>query len=50
MQYQKNLPCATARPVCCAMLGADDAEQVLRIFNLTHAQTEFLLTYPGKAR
>ena len=26
--------------------AGEDAEEVLRVFNLTHGQTEFLLTYP----
>ena len=49
MQYQKNLPLRDGTPCVLRNAGADDAEQVLRIFNLTHAQTEFLLTYPGES-
>ena len=49
MQYQKNLTLRNGTPCVLRNAGADDAEQVLRIFNLTHTQTEFLLTYPGES-
>ena len=49
MQYQKNLTLRDGTPCVLRNAGADDAEQVLRIFNLTHTQTEFLLTYPGES-
>lgn len=46
MQYQKTLTLRDG--TVCVLRGAepDDAEQVLHSFNLTHAQTDFLLTYP----
>ncbi len=49
MQYQKSI---TLRDGTVCMLrgaGPDDAEQVLNIFNQTHAQTDFLLTYPEES-
>lgn len=49
MQYQKNLTLRNGTPCVLRNAGADDAEPVLRIFNLTHTQTEFLLTYPGES-
>ena len=49
MQYQKALTLRDGTPCVLRGAGAEDAEQVLRIFNLTHAQTEFLLTYPGES-
>ena len=49
MQYQKNLTLRDGTPCVLRNAGADDAEPVLRIFNLTHTQTEFLLTYPGES-
>ena len=49
MQYQKNLTLRDGTLCVLRNAGADDAEHVLRIFNLTHTQTEFLLTYPGES-
>ena len=46
MQYQKEIILKDGTP--CLLRSADesDAQEVLRSFNLTHAQTEYLLTYP----
>ena len=38
MQYQKNLTLRDGTPCVLRNAGTDDAEPVLRIFNLTHAQ------------
>ena len=46
MQYQKTITLHDGTP--CVLRGAEanDAEQVLHSFTLTHEQTDFLLTYP----
>lgn len=46
MQYQKELILKDGR--ACVLRGAEetDAQGMLEMFNLTHAQTDFLLTYP----
>lgn len=46
MRYQKEIALKDGTP--CLLRSADesDAQEVLRSFNLTHAQTEYLLTYP----
>ena len=46
MQYRKEITLKDG--TACLLRGADenDAAEVLRCFNLTHAETDFLLTYP----
>ena len=46
MQYRKEITLKDGTP--CLLRSADesDAQEVLRSFHLTHAQTEYLLTYP----
>ena len=46
MQYQKEVLLKDGTP--CVLRGATekDAAEVLRSFKLTHAETDFLLTYP----
>ena len=46
MQYQKTVMLKDGTP--CLLRGGreEDAAEVLRSFNLTHAETEYLLTYP----
>ena len=46
MQYQKEILLKDG--AACVLRGAaeTDAAEVLRVFNLTHAETDFLLTYP----
>ena len=46
MQYRKELFLKDGTP--CVLRGATetDAAEVLRCFSLTHAETDFLLTYP----
>lgn len=46
MQYQKTVILKDGTP--CVLRGATekDAAEVLRCFSLTHAETDFLLTYP----
>ena len=46
MQYQKEILLKDG--AACLLRGAaeDDAAEVLRVFHLTHAETDFLLTYP----
>lgn len=46
MHYQKTLTLRDGTPCLLRNADADDAEQVLHIFTLTHAETEYLLTYP----
>ena len=49
MQYQKSITLRDGTVCLLRGADADDAEQVLNNFNLTHAQTEFLLTYPEES-
>lgn len=46
MQYRKEITLKDG--TACLLRGADenDAAEVLRCFNLTHGETDFLLTYP----
>ena len=48
MQYQKTIK--TKNGLDCLLRGAaaDDAEAVIEIFQATHAETDFLLTYPDE--
>lgn len=46
MQYEKTI--LTKDGKCCLLRGAngDDAEEFYRFFQLTHGQTDYLLSYP----
>mgnify|MGYP004604362877 FL=1 len=46
MQYQKELTLKDGTPCLLRSANEGDAQEVLRNFNLTHEQTDFLLTYP----
>lgn len=46
MQYQKTVMLKDGRPCLLRGGGEQDAAQVLRCFHLTHAETDYLLTYP----
>lgn len=48
MKYQKTITLKDGRE--CLLRGATgaDGEAVLNFFNLTHAQTDYLLSYPGE--
>ena len=50
MQYQKTITLRDGTPCILRGTNSADAAQVLSIFNLTHAQTDFLLTYPDESR
>ena len=46
MEYHKTITLKDGR-VCTLRNGtAEDGQALLNIFNVTHAQTDFLLTYP----
>lgn len=48
MQYRKTVTLKDGRE-CVLRNGTEkDGQALLDIFNLTHAQTDFLLTYPGE--
>lgn len=48
MQYNKTISLKNGAE-CCLRNGTEkDGEAVFRNFNLTHAQTDFLLTYPDE--
>ena len=46
MQYQKGITLKDGTPCLLRSAKETDAREVLRNFHLTHAETDFLLTYP----
>ena len=46
MQYQKEIILKDGAKCFLRGAGEADAAEVLRTFNLTHTETEYLLTYP----
>lgn len=46
MQYQKEILLKDGAACVLRSTAEDDAAEVLRVFKLTHAETDFLLTYP----
>lgn len=49
MHYQKEIVLKDGTVCLLRSAAGDDAEEVLRVFNLTHGQTENLLTYPEES-
>ena len=50
MQYQKDISLRDGRACCLRAGTAADGPAVLENFNLTHGETDFLLTYPEENR
>ncbi len=48
MKYNKIISLKDSRECCLRNGTDDDAREVLDIFNLTHAETDYLLTYPDE--
>lgn len=48
MEYHKELTLKDGRECILRNGTEDDAREVLDIFNLTHAETDYLLTYPDE--
>ena len=46
MQYEKEIILKNGAKCILRGAGEADAAEVLRTFNLTHTETEYLLTYP----
>ena len=46
MQYEKEIILKDCAKCLLRGTGEADATEVLRTFNLTHAETDYLLTYP----
>lgn len=46
MQYSKTVQLKNGKEILLRSAGEADGAAVLEVFNLTHAETEFLLTYP----
>lgn len=49
MKYEKTIFLKNGSECLLRSAGAADAQAVLDVFRLTHAQTEYLLTYPGES-
>ena len=49
MRYHKTVALRDGRPCILRNAAAEDGQAVLDIFLLTHAQTEFLTTYPEES-
>ena len=50
MKYEKTITLKDGRTCCLRSGTPEDAAAVLANFNLTHAQTDWLLTYPDEIR
>ncbi|MBR1987034.1 MAG: GNAT family N-acetyltransferase [Mogibacterium sp.] len=48
MEYYKTIKLKDGRTCILRNCTAKDSEAVLDVFNLTHAQTDWMLTYPGE--
>jgi RimJ/RimL family protein N-acetyltransferase len=48
MKYRKTIRLKDGRSCCLRNATEEDAQAMLDVFNLTHMQTDFLLTYPGE--
>ena len=46
MKYNKIISLKDGRECCLRNGTENDAQEVLDVFNLTHAETDYLLTYP----
>ena len=49
MRYHKIIPLKDGRTCTLRNGTAEDGQALLDIFNLTHAQTDYLLTYPEES-
>ena len=49
MQYHKTIPLKDGRTCVLRNGTAEDGQALLDIFNLTHAQTDYLLSYPEES-
>ena len=49
MNYHKTISLKDGRTCVIRKGTAEDGQALLDIFNLTHAQTDFLLTYPEES-
>ena len=49
MRYHKIIPLKDGRTCTLRNGTAEDGQSLLAIFNLTHAQTDYLLTYPEES-
>ena len=49
MRYHKIIPLKDGRTCTLRNGTAEDGQALLAIFNLTHAQTDYLLTYPEES-
>ena len=49
MEYHKTITLKDGRACTLRNGTAEDGQALLKIFNLTHAQTDFLLTYPEES-
>ena len=47
MNYHRTITLKDGRTCVLRNGTAEDGQALLNIFNLTHAQTDYLLTYPG---
>lgn len=48
MEYNKIISLKDGRECCLRNETENDAQEVLDVFNLTHAETDYLLTYPDE--
>ena len=48
MKYNKMISLKDGRECCLRNGTENDAQEVLDVFNLTHAETDYLLTYPDE--
>ena len=48
MKYNKIISLKDGRECCLRNGTENDAQEVLDVFNLTHAETDYLLTYPDE--
>lgn len=48
MKYNKITLLKDGRECCLRNGTENDAQEVLDVFNLTHAETDYLLTYPDE--
>ena len=48
MEYHKTITLKDGRACTLRNGTAEDGQALLNIFNVTHAQTDYLLTYPGE--
>lgn len=49
MKYKKTIVLKNGKRVCLRSASAKDGESVLRVFEKTHEETDFLLSYPDES-